>query len=580
MGAVLLCPEFYFAKALTENTAAKDAQKEFANEEWTTMHGFFANMRGFVLRFQTTAVETSLKPGKPSEPGRALAKPRPGGQPTAYYEQSYEDAVKHELRDCERLCGEWCPFRQDRKPSGNWPYLSALKASRMEEIERCWTDGSLQAFKPTEHKALLTSLQTAFLPSGTEVQASPVPETATTLVNSPLEGSLRHSNTLQSQTINGEGDHRTPIASARAFAPTSESPVHDEETSSIELPSPQAALLPHQSWEGKWPLNAQQLYHANKIGLIGDPPYISCEHLRNQSKADFMVKALTVWQILWLTIQILARSAQSPPISITLLEVTVLAFAATAIATYILLWQKPQDVKVPQYIDALRPITREDVIQLAARAPTSTMKVYEFWLHGVAVRAMGDGIFPNTKGIRISSLPFLHPKRLFRRRKPSSFGQPTHQSNNDNNNPQNGSSEKQPGREDVGEEEIFISPIPFGIGVGGAIFGAVHLAALNFYFPTRLEQLLWRISCGILIGLPAVEVGIYSGYMHWTKTRLDKRREDSKVNRVLGMFGKALIPVYLVARLYLMVETFRSLGYSKPDAFLEVQWPSAVPHYM
>ena len=39
----------------------------------------------------------------------------------------------------------------------------------------------------------------------------------------------------------------------------------------------------------------------------------------------------------------------------TLLEITVLAFATCAIMAYIILWHKPQDIKVPTYIKALAP---------------------------------------------------------------------------------------------------------------------------------------------------------------------------------------------------------------------------------
>ena len=75
-------------------------------------------------------------------------------------------------------------------------------------------------------------------------------------------------------------------------------------------------------------------------------------------------------------------------------------------------------------------------------------------------------------------------------------------------------------------------------------------------------------------------VTIYSGYMHYTKRYQGRRREDSNVNTVLLRCGEGLVPIYLLARVYLMVETFRSLAYERPDAFQAVDWPSAIPHYM
>ena len=435
---------------------------------------------------------------------------------------------------------------------------------------------------PRESLALSTALTTATLPF-----ISSVPQSAVTIANSPAstsrrtrEGSLvspvLRSGTLQDSPIMEDTESHPQSQFTDQNALCLEPTAIDHEALSNNPMPPNSVLLPHPRWTSHWPLNAQQIYHAQKIGLIPAPPYISPERLKNQSKADPMVKALTVWQILWLAIQILARSRQSPPLSITLIEVTVLAFAATAITTYILLWHKPQDVKVPHYIDALRPITRKDVAELAAQAPWSTMKVYEFWLHGIAVRAMGDGVFPTPKGIKLPKLSDLNPLRLFKRigRWFRQRKQPVDDSESKESKPADSASAS-----NKDEEDIYMDPIPIGIGIGGATFGAVHICASSFYFPTPIEQLLWRLSCAILIGLPMLMVSIYSGIMHYTQ-RQGKDREDSKVNLVLTRFGRGLIPVYLVARLFLFVETFRSLAFSKPDAFKEVEWPSAIPHYM
>jgi hypothetical protein len=34
----------------------------------------------------------------------------------------------------------------------------------------------------------------------------------------------------------------------------------------------------------------------------------------------------------------------------------------------------------------------------------------------------------------------------------------------------------------------------FGVAIGGVIFGAIHIAAWNFDFPTSIERTLWRIA--------------------------------------------------------------------------------------
>ena len=564
MGAVLLFPEFYFAKALTENCAANDSRKQIEGDEWTTMHGFFANMRGLVMVFESTAVKRSMEPSAPTALGRELSKPCPHGVPTVYYAQDFQRAAAIEFEHCQEVCGRSCPSRIERgAAAAPWQKIQRIKDAEGEMIKRSWSDGSLDLHSPVKQRTFLAAINTTMFPFATNTLSSSVPMSATTLVNSPasarrrgrdnsLLSPLTMSTTLQNNVVpEAKGDDLEGPPSAND--PVSRHPLSlDVEVQPIET----SYLLPHPPWTGSWPLSALQIQRAHALGLLPAPPYISSQDLRNQSKSDVLVKLLTVWQILWLTITILVRASQN--LSITLIEITVLAFAATALATYILLWHKPQDVKVPHTIPALRRLTREDVIKLAALSPLSTMKVYEFFLHGVAVRAMGDGVFPFTRGLRASSFTRVwKPWLWFRARRPRQA-------------------------EGKGDEppELYMNPVPLGIGVGGAIFGAVHMTAADFFFPTPVERLLWRISCGILIGLPVVGVGIYSGYMHYTKEWQGKRRDDSKVSIVLLRFGEALIPIYLLARTYLFVETLRSLAYCEVSAFQDVQWPSAIPHYI
>ena len=142
--------------------------------------------------------------------------------------------------------------------------------------------------------------------------------------------------------------------------------------------------------------------------------------------------------------------------AITQLEIMVLGFSACALVTYFLVWYKTQDVKIPTYIDIPHTLTREQIIQLAARSPVATLMVYQFWLHGVAIRAMADNVFPWTPGIKFR-LPL------------------------------------------VMREYIFLNPHLVGVGGSGALFGGVHVAAWNFAFPTSIECLLWRISATYLV---------------------------------------------------------------------------------
>ena len=95
----------------------------------------------------------------------------------------------------------------------------------------------------------------------------------------------------------------------------------------------------HKIWKGTWALSSIQLLYACQKGIIPGPPKLSTVELEDRSKGDIFVKGAAILQISWLVIQIIARASEG--LAISLLEITTVAFAACAIATYILLWHKP-----------------------------------------------------------------------------------------------------------------------------------------------------------------------------------------------------------------------------------------------
>lgn len=108
---------------------------------------------------------------------------------------------------------------------------------------------------------------------------------------------------------------------------------------------------------------------------------------------------------------------------------------------------------------------------------------------------------------------------------------------------------------------------------GLTIFGSVHIAAWNMTFPSYTEQILWRacavyISCIPVITFPAgLEISDYintAWVPEWVETVL--RRFV-----LLGMF------LFIPARLFLLVESFRSTYYLPPSSYTAT-WASNIPH--
>ncbi|KAE9969585.1 hypothetical protein EG328_006798 [Venturia inaequalis] len=94
------------------------------------------------------------------------------------------------------------------------------------------------------------------------------------------------------------------------------------------------------------------------------------------------------------------------------------------------------------------------------------------------------------------------------------------------------------------------------------IFGACHLIGWNFNFPTPVERLLWRIASVCCIVLPPTL---------YVSVRIPRR----------SWYLLATPPVmllYIVVRLYLVVEAFIGLRRVPASVYKTVQWSQFFPH--
>lgn len=550
MGLSVLAPEYILSKALSEFLAAHDSRRQFGREEWTTTHGYFANMRGFILRFDVAAVPTSLEPTKPDKLGRAKFRPNPNRDPP-YFPQDPFEAEAEELEQCHRICGRPCKNRPDADTEvddgfGSGPMAQYGAPTSMHSHSRGLPGSEFEYENKTEatimgmSNLLATPTYLAGRRSAELMALSP-----STLVNpSPVSFVNRHPLPMNANPTTIVVDNKMALeTSATSMSP--ESAHNNRSPEQIKPLSPQEEYPPttpsiasnkierlgfHKTWKATWALSSMQMLYAYNSGII-PLPNVSAEDLNDRSKGDALVKGLAILQIIWLVIQMITRASQN--LAITQLEISVLALAVCALFTYILLLHKPQDVKVPSYIDIPGTLSREQVIQIAARSPVATLMIDQYWLHGVAIRSMADNVFPWTRGIRIH-IPYIM------------------------------------------KEAVFLNPHFVGLGGGGALFGGVHLAAWNFRFPTSVERLLWRISCTYLVAFPLVGTLIYVVVLHYA--RKEKVMTEGRMDKMLRPMGWVTIPIYLLARLYLLVEIFRCLAYPPPNVFVNVSWPSIIPH--
>ena len=102
-----------------------------------------------------------------------------------------------------------------------------------------------------------------------------------------------------------------------------------------------------------------------------------------------------------------------------------------------------------------------------------------------------------------------------------------------------------------------------------ATFGSIHLASWNSRLPSTIELWMWRgssIYCVIYTGLLAFWLG-------WVDLLGPGTLDD-----VLDNLTKYGVFVYVIARIYMIVEVFISLRALPASAFQTVQWSSFIPH--
>ena len=263
-----------------------------------------------------------------------------------------------------------------------------------------------------------------------------------------------------------------------------------------------------------WSLDACQLHLARKMSIIEKLPDISKDELDDRNKGDFFVKGLALIQVIGLFVQIVARGAAGLPSS--QLEISVIAFAFCAFIIYALLWHKPQGVGTPVYITASRRPSGQELSRLAITGPMLYPTVR--WNH----------LIPNHA---------VHCSKV-----------------------------------------LIFDRIILGGAVGAVVFGALHCAAWNLHFPTSIEHLLWKIAALLTVAAPPTWVALSLVVRKLGINTVKRKLQSSRFfNQTFDGLAIVFTVLYAVARLYIIVELFRSLLFLDAKTFSST-WSSNIPH--
>ncbi|WXC61412.1 hypothetical protein SNK03_007287 [Fusarium graminearum] len=123
------------------------------------------------------------------------------------------------------------------------------------------------------------------------------------------------------------------------------------------------------------------------------------------------------------------------------------------------------------------------------------------------------------------------------------------------------------------------------------VYGGVHMSIWGQVFPSNVEDIMWKVSCLILVSwLPAIIlillmfVPLLMLLEHW------EEKNDGMVRAMLSITGYviALLPVvilltlwlaYISARIFIIVESFLCLRRAPVGVFLSPEWVELFPHF-
>lgn len=312
-----------------------------------------------------------------------------------------------------------------------------------------------------------------------------------------------------------------------------------------------------------WILDSIQLKIARQKGII-KMPNITEQEINDKSKSDGLVKLIAILQVLWLVIQLIARSIQNLPF--TQLEITTAAFAATAIIIYCIDFIKPKDVNIPFYVDVSEKVIVQyrDFVEIAQAAPFAYVQGKRYYMPTSTIHDLfkyQKPLEPNGKCKEGLCDRCKRCKRCkwCRMRVDESAEDEKHQ-------------------KCWKCKKFRLSPLAadiYSLLIGffsATSFGGVHLFAWNNQFPTKVEQLLWRISALMTILLPYIYI---STHLPFLGKPVKDIRADTRRGMRIGLFCIAVC--YVPCRLFLLTESFRSLYYLPPEAFIST-WAGDFPH--
>ncbi|OAL54202.1 hypothetical protein IQ07DRAFT_584782 [Pyrenochaeta sp. DS3sAY3a] len=323
-------------------------------------------------------------------------------------------------------------------------------------------------------------------------------------------------------------------------------------------------------------VNGRQLAYLVEKKYV-ECPNITADEIWDKSKADTLAKVITLVQASWLVIELIGRAVLHLPT--TTLELSAGAIVFCTFGTFFCWLHKPADVQ-KGIVLATESTTAQILIDAG---PTAAQPYRHTPLDFVAK----ESFTASHDVMGFLNLRCDHPERPLRKFPNDRFP-------------------------DIGTYE------KFALFCLTSAYAASHLVAWNFWFPSRIELLLWRISSSVFAGVTVFfwvfetiaarqRFGRWDKYLIWLKLkkapqkaeaedgksagptrqdtlqRLDDFEQEQRKAKPILMWEIALLlPIvfmYTAARAYMIIEVFVSLREVPVGVYKTVEFAQLIPHW-
>ena len=208
------------------------------------------------------------------------------------------------------------------------------------------------------------------------------------------------------------------------------------------------------------------------------------DDIKDKSKADWIGRTIAILQIGRLGLDVMHRALTHR--TVTQIELATVAFSVFAVITYLINWWKPKDISEPTLLNRLvRENHTPDLVEGASEP------FFYRWLFPEPSKGSPDSFWTSRNQQRVENDELWMDGKL-----------------------------------------PLIWPL---MTVSCLLFGGVHCVAWSFQFPTRTEQLIWRVASLISMFLPALALAGTSLIVHSSNGAVISKqiRAASKVVDVL-----------------------------------------------